>query len=83
VCLTDNQLEPITASVASNGQLAFEGDRFRPILEALDATVRDTRGRPYPGNPLSGQGQFQAVCYNPNEVHLIRITYSCPCTQVW
>lgn len=79
---TDNQGTPITIANASNGQLAYEGDRFRPVLEAIDPTVTDTQGRPYPGNPLFDQGQQISQCYDENEVHLIRITDSCPCTQV-
>lgn len=52
------------------------------MLEAIDPTVTDTQGRPYPGNPLLDQGQQISECYDENEVHLIRITDSCPCTQV-
>jgi hypothetical protein len=78
----DNEGTPIRIANATNGQLAYEGDRFRPVLEAIDATVTDTQGRPYPGNPLLAQGQQISQCYDENEVHLIRITDSCPCTQV-
>jgi hypothetical protein len=74
---TDNQGQPIQLRNHS-----FEGDKFRPELEYIDATVRDTQGRPYPGNTLRDQGQVIAQCYNEDEVHLIRITDSCPCTQV-
>lgn len=73
----DNQGQPIQLKNHS-----FEGDKFRPELEYIDATVRDTQGRPYPSNPLKDQGQVLAECYNEDEVHLIRITDSCPCTQV-
>lgn len=78
----DNQGTPIKISKASDGQLAFEGDKFRPILEEIDATVKDTKGRSYPGNALRNASEMISQCYNENEVHLIRITDSCPCTQV-
>lgn len=38
VAATDNQGQPISIS---NG--SFEGDRWRPELEAIDATVKDTQ----------------------------------------
>lgn len=73
----DNQGQPIRLV---NG--TFEGDKFRPELEAINASVTDTKGRRFPGNPLRSQGKHQATCYDEKEVHLVRITDSCPCKQV-
>lgn len=79
---TDNQGQPIEiVGPPVSPNRTFEGDRFRPELESI-ATPKDTLGREYPGNPLRAQNRMLAKCYNENEVHLIRITDSCPCTQV-
>jgi hypothetical protein len=73
----DNQGQPIKLV---NG--TFEGDKFRPELEGINAAVRDTQGRAYPGNSRRAQGEVLPKCYNEEDIHLIRITDSCPCTQV-
>lgn len=78
---TDNQGAPIKIANSSAG-LAFEGDKFRPVLDAIDASVKDTQGRSWPGNSLNSSNEMQPRCWNTEEVHLIRITDSCPCTQV-
>lgn len=79
--LPDNQGTPIKLENSSVGP-AFEGDKFRPELETINASVKDTQGRAYPGNPLRSRSEVLAKCYSTEEVHLIRITDSCPCTQV-
>ncbi|KIZ03007.1 hypothetical protein MNEG_4950 [Monoraphidium neglectum] len=77
----NNQLQPIKLS---GTPLAFEGDRFRPYLAAINPNVTDSQGRrvPYPGNPAEARGEMEVTCTDPSRTLLIRIADSCPCTQV-
>jgi hypothetical protein len=60
----------------------FEGDFGRPVLEDIDPTVRDSNGRPYPGNALSAQNQMKVKCYPGAPSVRVRLADSCPCRQV-
>ncbi|KAF8060307.1 hypothetical protein HT031_004843 [Scenedesmus sp. PABB004] len=73
----DNKGQPIRII---NG--TYEGDRFRPYLPAINASVRDTKGRAFPGNPAAASGGQVTRCNAEGATLRVRITDSCPCTQV-
>lgn len=47
----------------------------------LPVQVKDEFGRSWLGNQLEAQGQQETRCWN-SDVHVVRITDSCPCRQV-
>lgn len=52
------------------------------VLEEVDPTVLDTRGRPFPGNQGKGQQQQVVQCWNASSSIVVTIIDSCPAVQI-
>ena len=84
----DNEGRPIrlatVGTAATNNQSVryFEGDFGRPVLEDIDPTVLDSKGRAFPGNSLSSKDGMRVRCYPGAPTVRVRLADSCPCTQV-
>jgi cullin-associated NEDD8-dissociated protein 1 len=84
----NNDGRPIALSTvgdaASHNQSVryFEGDFGRPVLEDIDPTVRDSKGRPFPGNSASASNGVRVKCFPGAPTVRVRLADSCPCRQV-
>eukprot|EP00882_Tetradesmus_deserticola_P029331 GHRQ01032846.1.p1 GENE.GHRQ01032846.1~~GHRQ01032846.1.p1 ORF type:complete len:418 (+),score=138.10 GHRQ01032846.1:407-1660(+) len=51
-------------------------------LPKVSRTLKDTYGRKWPGNPAEAAGELYTKCWNSSREITVRITDTCPCTQV-
>jgi cullin-associated NEDD8-dissociated protein 1 len=84
----NNAGQPITlgtvGDAATNNQSVryFERDFGRPVLDDIDPSVRDSQGRPFPGNAASSSNGMKVKCWPGAPSVRVRLADSCPCRQV-
>lgn len=84
----NNEGQPISLSTVGDAQAHnqsvryFEGDFGRPVLEDIDPTVTDSKGRPFPGNSASASNGMRVKCFPGSPTVRVRLADSCPCRQV-